>query len=129
LEPAALAEYNAGSRLDPRMICPYCQHEIDVGTLACPRCFAEYPRRGMPFGFGLRKAVVSSVMMLVFSILLVQCVFNYLPGGPESGIPTGSAQLPIQPLPDLKGYDVQQQLARWANQQQNGGQTIPPMHK
>src|SRR5258708_6551706 len=108
------------------MICPYCQHEIDVDTLECPRCFTPYPRAGMPFGFNLRKMLAASVMMLVFSLILVDCVFNYLPGGVDSTIPTGSSQLPIQPLPNTKSQEVNALLGRWAAGQQNT--STPPFN-
>jgi hypothetical protein len=108
------------------MICPYCQHEIDVDTLSCPRCHTDYPRSGKPFGFGLRTAVAGTAMLLVCSLILVDCVIDELPGGPDSSVPSGSAQLPYQPVPNAKSQEVVQQLQRWTQQQQNGSQAIPP---
>jgi hypothetical protein len=101
------------------MICPYCQHDLDVESLSCPRCGAEYPRPGMPFGMGLRTTLAASAMMVVFSLVLVDCVLNYLPGGVNSTMPIGSSQLPSQTPPTVKSIDAQQQLDRWAQGQQN----------
>jgi hypothetical protein len=109
----------------PRMICPYCQHELDVETLSCSRCGAEYPQRGLTFGVGLRTLVAGSAMMLVLSLILIDCVLNYLPGGADSTIPTGSAQLPIQPLPDLTSPEIGHMLGNWQAGQQNASQTLP----
>ena len=95
------------------MICPYCQHELDVATLSCLRCGAEYPRQGMPFGIGLRTLAAATAMMLVFSVMLVNCVLDYLPGGPNSTIRSGSPQLASQQLPNLKSSEVGQLLGRW----------------
>ena len=111
------------------MICPFCQHELDVDTMSCPRCGAEYPQRGLPLGVGIRTLIASGAMMLVFSVILVDCVINYLPGGVNSTIPTGSAQLPIQPVPNLKSNDVNQLLSTWASGTQNTADRLPTFVK
>jgi len=108
------------------MICPYCQHELDVATLSCLRCGAEYPRAGRPFGYSIRTAIASGAMLLVFTLILTQCVLVYLPGGKYSDLPSGaSAQLPIQPLPGLKSPEVMRALARWSSGKQADGPTPP----
>jgi hypothetical protein len=107
------------------MICPYCQHELSVVTMSCPRCGAEYPRSGMPFGMGLRVAAAAGAMMFVSSLILVDCVMNYLPGGSDSSMPAMAEQQSIRPPPDMKSPAVSAMLARWAAQQQNADQPLP----
>jgi hypothetical protein len=107
------------------MICPYCQHELDVETMSCLRCGAEYPRRGHGLGMGARAFALTGAMLLVFSVMLVDCVLNHLPGGVDSTMPTGSDQLPYQLPPNLKSADVNQLLSRWAAGQQNASQPLP----
>jgi hypothetical protein len=107
------------------MICPYCQHDIDVDTLACARCGAAYPRRGLPFGIGLRTLTAAGAMMLLFSVILVDCVLTYLPGGARSTISLGSPQRPIQPLPGMKSFEVGHMLGNWGASKQNADQPLP----
>jgi hypothetical protein len=95
------------------MICPYCQHELDVDSMGCPRCGAEYPRTGGPFGMGIRTAVAAGAMLTVLSLILVDCVINYLPVG------NGSPQQTMQAPPNLKSAEVNALLAKWAQHQQN----------
>lgn len=103
------------------MICPFCQFDIDVETLECPRCNAAYPHPPRPFGFRIRTMLALGLMMTTMSYILVTCVISWLPGGIRSLIPTGSAQLPIQPMPDLKSADVDQLIYNW----QSGHQAVP----
>lgn len=100
------------------MICPFCQHDLDVETLSCPRCHTEFPRSGKPFGFGIRTAAAAFLMMTLMSLILVDCVLNWLPGGPDSLLPTGSAQLPNHPLPNMKSPEVNTLMNQWASGQQ-----------
>ena len=58
------------------MICPFCQHELDVEAMACPRCAAAYPRPGMQFRLKLRTLVLSGIMLLAASLTLVTCVLK-----------------------------------------------------
>jgi hypothetical protein len=107
------------------MICPYCQHDLDVEAMSCPRCFAEYPRASRPFGFGLRLTFAATAMMMVFSLILVQCVVAYLPGGKYDVIPENSAIFSGGTATNRKSPEVEQMLARWAANQQNTEQSIP----
>ena len=107
------------------MICPYCQHDLSVVTMSCPRCGAEYPRAGAPFGFSIRIATAAGAMMVVSSLILVDCVMNYLPGGIHSGLPAATAQQSIRPPPDLKSPDVNAMLNSWAGHGQYTDQPLP----
>jgi hypothetical protein len=107
------------------MICPYCQHELEVESLSCPRCFAEYPRASRPFGFGLRLTVAATAMMMVSTLILVQCVVAYLPGGKYAVIPDNSMIFSGGTATNRKSPEVEKMLARWAAHQQNAEQPIP----
>ncbi len=107
------------------MICPYCQHDLSVVTMSCPRCGAEYPSGGMPFGLNIRVAVAAGAMMLVSSLILVDCVMNYLPGGIHSAVPMATAQQSIRPPADMKSPDVSAMLNRWAAHGQYTDQPLP----
>jgi hypothetical protein len=107
------------------MICPYCQHDLEVETLSCPRCFAEYPQASRPFGFGLRMTAAAAAMMLASSLMVVQCVLPYLPGGTYAAIPANSAIFSGGTATNRKSPEVEKMLARWAGHQQNAEQSIP----
>jgi hypothetical protein len=102
---------------DACMICPYCQHDLEVDGLACPRCGAEFERRVAPFGIGLRLAAISGVLLLVFSVMLVDCVLNWLPGGPDSRFAT-LQQLQAAEPPDFRSAAVNGTLTRWSEHEQ-----------
>ena len=101
------------------MICPYCQHDLDVDSLSCPRCFAEYPGGSKPFGMSLRKAIAGAVVVTVFSLMLVSCVFSFLPSM------SGSPQRQLTPPLNQKSAEVNALLRKWASQQQNTELPLP----
>ena len=111
------------------MICPFCQFELDVDTLSCPRCHAAYPQPAKPFGFRIRTMIAAGSIMVLLGFILVDCVISWLPGGPDSLIPTGSAQLPIQPLPDMKSAEVSRLLYNWRTGHQAVPTVEPNTHK
>lgn len=94
------------------MICPYCQHDLDVDSMACPRCGAEYPRGRKPYGVGIRMTVFGVAMMTMISLVLVECVFSGLPD-------LNSPQQQLTAPPDFKSAEVQAQLRKWRQGQQN----------
>jgi hypothetical protein len=102
------------------MICPFCQFELDVETLSCPRCHAAFPQPAKPFGFRIRTMVATGSMLLLLTFMLVECVVSYLPGWPKSQIPCCSGQLPIQPLPNMKSPEVNALITNW----QHGSQAV-----
>ena len=63
------------------MICPYCQQDLDPVTLSCPRCGAAYPGGGggAVLGFRLRTLGVVFVLLVISSLMLVDCVLHHLP--------------------------------------------------
>jgi hypothetical protein len=108
------------------MICPYCQHDLDVQSLSCPRCFAEYPRSGPTFGFGMRISVAAGALLLATSLVLVNCVFTLLPGGSHAGVTANSRLFSGTQGPDFNGTDAARTLRLWYAHQQavdqgNGG--------
>lgn len=103
------------------MICPYCQHELDVDCPTCPRCGAEYERRGGPFGVGLRVVLASGLMLMLSTLILVDCVLNYLPGGADSPFPATAAQAVMHQQPDFRSPDVQRTIDRWEQHEQAVG--------
>jgi len=118
LDRAAAPGYRGG------MICPYCQHELDVESMSCPRCFAEYPRASRPFGFGLRLTLAATAMMMASSLILVQCVVAYLPGGKYATIPETSMIFSGGTATNRKSPEVEQMLTRWTAHQQNAEQPV-----
>jgi hypothetical protein len=111
------------------MICPFCQFDLDVETLECPRCHAAYPQPAKPFGFRVRTMVAVGSMMMVMTFLLVDCVMSYLPGWPNSTISTASPQMRQQPYPDLKSVEVNQLLYDWQTGHQAVHTAEPNVHK
>jgi hypothetical protein len=107
------------------MICPYCQHELEVESLSCPRCLAAYPRAGAPFGTGVRVTVAAGAMMLVASLILVQCVVAYLPGGSHAVLSAQSKLFTGTQPPDFRSPDLDRTLGQWAAHQQSGGEGRP----
>ncbi len=101
------------------MICPYCQHELDVASMACPRCGAEYPRPGKPFGMAIRTAIAAGVLLTAASMILGNCVLSRLPTG------DGSPQARLQPAPNFRSAEVNALLRKWAQQQQNTELPLP----
>ena len=65
------------------MICPFCQAELDPGTLSCPRCGAAHPgsRGGVILGLRLRTVGIAFVLLVITSLILVDCVMHQLPHG------------------------------------------------
>jgi hypothetical protein len=107
------------------MICPYCQHDLEVESLSCPRCFAEYPRPARPFGFGLRLTAAAGAMLFLMTLIVTQCVAVYLPGGSHAVLPSGSKIFSGTQAPDFRSADVDRELGRWAAHQQNADHPLP----
>jgi hypothetical protein len=107
------------------MICPYCQHDLEVETLSCPRCFAEYPRTSRPFGFGLRVTAAASAMLFVSTLIVVQCVVAYLPGGKHARLSADAKIFSGGTATNFKSAEVNELLARWASHQQNSEMKLP----
>ena len=102
------------------MICPYCQYDLDDAEMACTNCGASYPRhRAGLLGIRLRLLALGGGMLLVSTLILVECVLPYLPGGAKSGYRApGSPQVSISPRPDMKSADLQRLLQQWRQGQQ-----------
>ena len=101
------------------MICPYCQHELDVASMACPRCGAEYPRPGKPFGMAIRTAIAAGVLLTAASMILGNCVLSRIPASDIS------AQARLQPAANAKSAEVNALLRKWAQQRQNTDMPLP----
>ena len=101
------------------MICPYCQHDLDVASMACPRCGAEYPRPGKPFGMAIRTAIAAGVLLTASSMILTNCVLSRLPAG------SGSPQAGLHPAVNAKSAEVNALLRKWAQQRQNTDMPLP----
>ena len=98
------------------MLCPFCQYDLNIEEMACPNCGAEFPRGGVWAGLRLRTLAISGGMLILASVILVDCVLNYLPGGRNSGFyAPGSPQAALGPGPDLKSPQLQQLLQSWQN--------------
>jgi hypothetical protein len=112
------------------MICPFCQYELDIEQMSCSNCGAAFPRTGTAaFGVKLRTLAVSGVLLLFASVILVDCVLNYLPGGPNSSFfARGSPQAALGPSPNMKSPEVQALMQSWANGVQPS-QNPPPETK
>ncbi len=66
------------------MICPFCQADLDATSLSCPRCGAAYPGAAggvAAFGFRLRTIGIGIVILLIATLMLVNCVLQRLPRG------------------------------------------------
>lgn len=101
------------------MICPFCQCELDVELQHCPNCAAAVPHKGPEFGVKLRTLMVSGSMLLIATMILNNCVINYLPGGTHSAyFAPGSPQAALGPGPNMKSADAQALLQKWTNNQQ-----------
>lgn len=100
------------------MICPYCQADLDPSSLSCPRCGATYPgaRAGAQFGLRLRMIVIAFVLLVITSLILVDCVLRALPRG--------------EPAPDSRSGGAQRALQMMLhNQQGNQNPAPPPPHR
>jgi hypothetical protein len=127
------------------MICPFCQHDLDVEEALCPHCAAALPRHpGMPFRVKMRTLAIGGMMMFTASLILVECVLDDIQSqtivpqcstfstGGNCEIRTTTLFLSPQGSqfggPDLKGYDLQQLLLQWQQYEQptqNNPYTLP----
>ncbi len=96
------------------MICPFCQAGIDAGAMACPRCGAIHQGAGTGavLGLRLRTFVVAFVLLVITSLIMVDCVLHRLPhsGGP----------------PAMKSADAQRALLMLRAHQQASENAAPP---
>ncbi len=99
------------------MLCPFCQHELDLSGMRCPRCGAEYPQPGTGAGLGMRvrSVAIAGVLLTVLSLIMVECVFSALPGG----VGTGAS-------PNLKSAEVQRARLMQQHHQQDSQNPAPP---
>lgn len=68
--------------------------------------------------------VAATAMMLVSSLILVECVVAYLPGGSNASLPSGSAIFSGGTATNVKSPEVEKLLTRWAGHQQNAEQPV-----
>lgn len=68
------------------MNCPFCRADLDPRTMSCPRCGAEHPTGGtsVALGFRLRSLFVAFMLILVMSLILVNCVLERLPSSSQT---------------------------------------------
>ena len=96
------------------MICPFCQAEIDPAAMSCRRCGAVYlgGGAGAVLGLRLRTFVVAFVLLVITSLVMVDCVLHRLPGlgGPA----------------DMKSADAQRTLLMMRAHQQASENAAPP---
>jgi hypothetical protein len=127
------------------MICPFCQHDLNVEEGLCPNCAAVYPRpSGLPFGVKVRTVMVGGVMTLFSVIMLFSCTLKYIQSnyevpacqtrstGGNCEISTREAWISPQTSqfggPDMKTPELQQLLLMWNNGEQptqNNSYTMP----
>ena len=95
------------------MICPYCQADLDPTSMSCPRCGAAYPgaRGGAVLGFRLRMLGIAFVVLVITSLILVDCVLHALPAGGQA--------------PQARSEGAQRAL-RMMMQHQQGSENPPP---
>ena len=86
------------------MICPFCQAELDPATMNCRRCAAAYPTGGAVLGLRFRSVAIAFVLLLVTSLILVNCVLHHLPNG--------------QLTPDMKSAEARRMLLMMQQNQQ-----------
>lgn len=113
------------------MLCPHCQAELDEDGEACPRCHAEFPTRSRNRGgvVKLRLLAVSGAMLMVTTLVLVDCVLNFAPNGRDSGtVAPSSPQASAGPPPNLKTSQAQAQLMMWRNQVQGSQNPVGAIH-
>ncbi len=97
------------------MLCPFCQHELDLEGMRCPRCGAEYPVSGAGFGLRLRTLAIAGVLMTIVSLIMVDCVLNDLPGSLAPGA-----------SPIRKSAEVMREMAMRQHHQQDSQNPAPP---
>jgi hypothetical protein len=96
------------------MICPFCQAEIDPAGMSCGRCGAIYPGggAGAVLGLRVRTFALAFVLLLITSLIMVDCVLHRLPG-------SGGR-------PDMKSADAQRTLLMMRAHQQASENAAPP---
>jgi uncharacterized paraquat-inducible protein A len=94
------------------MICPYCQSALDVGRMSCPRCGAQYPVSGAALGVRLRTFAIAAVLLVITSLLMVDCVLHNLPRG---GV-----------IPDMKSAEARRELLMMQHHEQATQNATPP---
>ncbi len=96
------------------MICPYCQADLDPSSLSCPRCGAAYPgaRGGAVLGLRLRMVGVAFVLLVITSLILVDCVLHALPQGGQA--------------PQARSGEAQRALLMMLQHQQGSQNPAPP---
>ena len=94
------------------MICPYCQGELDTATMSCGRCGAAYPASGASLGLRLRGFAIAFVLLLITSLIMVDCVLHNLP---RSGL-----------APDMRSTGAQRALIMMERHQQATQNQAPP---
>jgi hypothetical protein len=98
------------------MICPFCQADLQPSTLSCPRCGAAYPVSGGVLGLRLRTLAIAFVLLVISSLMLVDCVLRNLPG---SGL-----------APNMKSTEAQRALLMMQRHQQaTQNQPPPPLQR
>lgn len=117
------------------MICPFCQHELNVDAGFCPNCAAETRTHvGMPFGVKLRMLLLGGATLLMTVLVLNECVLSNIQSntivpecstfttGGNCQVQTDMMQLSPQGSqfsgPDMKGPELQQLLLMWQSGQQ-----------
>ncbi len=97
------------------MLCPFCQYELDETQLSCSNCAAQFHNHGFTSLVGkFRTLLVSGALLVVATMMLHNCVINFLPGGIDSGYKApGSPQVAYGPGPDMKDPDVRRLLLDW----------------
>jgi hypothetical protein len=107
-----------------RMICPYCQQDLDPVTLSCPRCGAAHPggSGGAVLGVRLRTAGLVFVLLIISTLILGRCVLAHLPSaGGQSG--AGSS---MTLTPQTKQADALRALLMMQQHVQVNQNTAPP---
>ena len=94
------------------MICPFCQAALDPVAMSCPRCGAAYPASGGVLGLRLRSVAIAFVLLVITSLVMVDCVLHHLPGHALS--------------PDMKSSDVRRTLMMLQTHQQPTQNESPP---
>lgn len=94
------------------MICPFCQADLDPASMSCPRCGASYPVSAGALGLRLRTFAIAFILLLITSLILVECVLHRLPG---SGL-----------TPDMKSAEARRTLLMLEQHKQASQNEAPP---
>jgi hypothetical protein len=101
------------------MICPHCQNDLDVATMSCPRCGAEYPLPGVGLATRARTVLFAVIATTVLVLILSDCVLKQLTIDPSSHDAKNRAfALQYGPLLQAKSPEAQRAILMMMQKEQ-----------